>query len=542
LIWGLEKGVELLRKPVSIIMLSLLVVSALALANNVQPVRGSGTIYIRADGSIDPLTAPISTVDNITYTLTDNINSDADGIVVERSDITLDGAGYTVEGTGSALLFGILLTGTSVTVTNIKIASFFFGIGLGLFSSCNNIIGNEIAISDYGIYSEDSACNNRIFGNSIVNSGIGIWLTDSSNNNSMSGNSVRNNGEGFRLQDSWDNNISGNKIEDNHDGVLLLGSRCSVYENNIANNGNCGIYICGTWSNGSRISGNNITSNSIGIRFDREGSQTTIYHNNFVDNIHQTSAINSSNSWDDGYHSGGNYWSDYTGADLYTGCYQNETGSDGIGDTPYVIDANNQDMYPLAKPYPWDTHDVGITHICGHVVLPLILPLKDVIGLGFTLNVSVFVMNYGSFPETLSVTVYANDTVISTFTDVSLASRNSTILQFKWDTTGFAKGNYTISANATIVEGETDTADNNFTGGWVIVSIVGDITGINGYPDGRVGLVDVYKVAMNFGTNEPPTPPIWLGYWGPVCDINNDGTINLIDYYTVCLNFGNTDP
>jgi hypothetical protein len=55
--------------------------------------------------------------------------------------------------------------------------------------------------------------------------------------------------------------------------------------------------------------------------------------------------------WDDGYPSGGNYWSDYRGVDLYSGPYQNETGSDGIGDTPYVIDENNVDHYPLMNPW-----------------------------------------------------------------------------------------------------------------------------------------------------------------------------------------------
>jgi len=53
------------------------------------------------------------------------------------------------------------------------------------------------------------------------------------------------------------------------------------------------------------------------------------------------------NVWDDGYPSGGNYWSDYDGLDLYSGLYQNETGSDGIGDNPYIIAENNQDRYSL---------------------------------------------------------------------------------------------------------------------------------------------------------------------------------------------------
>jgi hypothetical protein len=56
------------------------------------------------------------------------------------------------------------------------------------------------------------------------------------------------------------------------------------------------------------------------------------------------------NTWDNGYPSGGNYWSDNGGADSYSASYQNETGSDGIGDAPYVIDSNNTDRYPLMGP------------------------------------------------------------------------------------------------------------------------------------------------------------------------------------------------
>ena len=66
-------------------------------------------------------------------------------------------------------------------------------------------------------------------------------------------------------------------------------------------------------------------------------SQTTIvFHNNFVNNTQPGSVFTSTNIWDDG--SRGNYWSDYNGTDA---------NHDGIGDTPYVIDANNTDHYPL---------------------------------------------------------------------------------------------------------------------------------------------------------------------------------------------------
>jgi len=58
------------------------------------------------------------------------------------------------------------------------------------------------------------------------------------------------------------------------------------------------------------------------------------------------------NYWDDGYPSGGNYWGDYSGNDIYSGSYQNETGSDGIGDTPYIIHGEKaaEDRYPFLEP------------------------------------------------------------------------------------------------------------------------------------------------------------------------------------------------
>ncbi|MCW3976830.1 MAG: hypothetical protein NWE77_02735, partial [Candidatus Bathyarchaeota archaeon] len=79
------------RKAVSGLVLTLLLGCVFRIPFNIQSAKASGTIYIRADGSIDPPTAPIQR-DGDLYTLAGKITSDASGIVIERNNMTLDGA------------------------------------------------------------------------------------------------------------------------------------------------------------------------------------------------------------------------------------------------------------------------------------------------------------------------------------------------------------------------------------------------------------------------------------------------------------------
>jgi parallel beta-helix repeat protein len=277
---------EGMKRSVSGTMLMLLLMAMLSLSFNFKSTKAewTGTVYIRADGSIDPTDAPIITYDNLTYTLTDNIISSTYGIVVEKDNIVLDGASYTIRGTWSRYSEGVnLLERTNVTVRNIQIINFIDGIHLNR-SLCNTFTGNNITNNYVGIY----------FHNSLGN---------------------------------------------------------TFTRNNITNNDVSGIYLYYE-SNYNIIFGNNITNNGYGIYL--EGSlNNIIYHNNFVGNTRQVyfSGAGYANVWDDGYPSGGNYWSDYAGVDLFSGSYQNETGSDGIGDMPYTINANNTDRYPLMAPF-----------------------------------------------------------------------------------------------------------------------------------------------------------------------------------------------
>ncbi|MEE9115678.1 MAG: NosD domain-containing protein, partial [Thermoplasmata archaeon] len=76
-----------------------------------------------------------------------------------------------------------------------------------------------------------------------------------------------------------------------------------------------------------------------------------IYHNRLIGNTMQAYDSSDTNQWDNGYPSGGNYWSDYAGYDVFSGLNQDTPGSDGLGDTPYVIDSDSIDRYPLMTPF-----------------------------------------------------------------------------------------------------------------------------------------------------------------------------------------------
>ncbi|RLI40025.1 hypothetical protein DRO69_13480, partial [Candidatus Bathyarchaeota archaeon] len=323
----------------------------------------------------------------------------------------------------------VLRYSSNNTISENNIANNGYGIKLYGSSNYNSISGNSITANNgYGILLFDSLYNS-ISGNNIANNGYGIWLEHSSNYNSISGNSITaNNGDGIWLYDSSKNSICGNTFT--KDGLVVEFSYHNSVENNTVNGRplvylegvsnrtvddagqvvlirsdnirvkdlnlsrtSVGVVLCET--NNSIISGNNMANNGYGIWLwdssnnsisgnsitanKRYGiwlyysSNNVIYHNNFADNNQQVYSFYSTNVWDDGYPSGGNYWSDYTGTDLFMGPNQDQYGSDGIGDTPYVIDSQNRDNYPLMYPYgspPPPYWNLTITTTTGGITEP----------------------------------------------------------------------------------------------------------------------------------------------------------------------------
>ena len=306
----LEKGECIMSKNTiySLVLVSLLI-GVLSLAHRVQLVEASGTIYIRADGSVDPSTANIASAYNVTYTFTDDIE---DSLVIERGNITIDGAGYQLLGAGSGTGIDFDISGweANVTIKNMEIVSFASGIRLS----------NDANIT-------------------------------------ISGNEIRNCADGIDYGESWSNTVSGNIITNNTNGIGGSAFSDCVFSGNIIANNTVGIYL--NWASDNIIYGNNITNNDYGIWFAWSGVyNNTFYHNNFISNTNQVYIEQTNpNVWDDGYPSGGNYWDDFPDlyplvGDDYSGSGQNETGSDEIWDGPYGIDGNNTDRYPLTTVIP----------------------------------------------------------------------------------------------------------------------------------------------------------------------------------------------
>ena len=175
----------------------------------------------------------------------------------------------------------------------------------------------------------------RVVGNEINDNAWGVALTGRANA-IISGNIIA--GEDHSMGNSWGG------------GIFLQHSHCNIITGNeiqcVEDNG---IYLWGNCSN-NRILGNSFENQFFsGINLD--GSNNEIHHNNFMETSSQVYLKRGVNVWNDDYPFGGNYWSDYSGTDLFSGISQNETGSDGFGDSPYAIDSSNIDNYPLMQPF-----------------------------------------------------------------------------------------------------------------------------------------------------------------------------------------------
>jgi parallel beta-helix repeat protein len=169
----------------------------------------------------------------------------------------------------------------------------------------------------------------------ILNGGGYCGIEAISTNVTITGFKILNVTIGIYVEQSNGSMISHNDITASQRGIWLYYSNNSIVSDNVIHDVAWrGIVLCGGSSENTIIL-NTVRDCGNGIVLSGEGN--FIFHNNFINNENQTGFIPSFyNAWNDTYE--GNYWSDYNGTDA---------DQDGIGDTPYLIDGNNQDNHPL---------------------------------------------------------------------------------------------------------------------------------------------------------------------------------------------------
>jgi len=185
-----------------------------------------------------------------------------------------------------------------------------------------------------------------------------------------------------------------------------------------------------------------------------------------------------------------------------------------------------------AQPIPHVDHsgEVTVTQAIHDVAVNNAVSAKTVIGQGYSGNITATLENLGGYTETFNVSIYANATV-AVSQNVTLLNGNSANVTFVWNTAGFVYGNYSVTAYAWPVPGETDLANNNFTCGVVTVSIPGDVEGIF-----RVNMGNIVDILRAFGST------IGMPNYAANCDIANDGRIDMGDIVIALRNFGQRYP
>ena len=207
----------------------------------INMVEASGTIYIRSDGTVEG-TDKIKQNGSF-YTFTENIEG---YIEILKDNITIDGAGFFLQGQGVEYSKGIAMTEKhNVTIKNLRVSDFHYGIVLDhgstensildtyvtnsshsaiwLFDASNNIIdGNTITNNKFGLFLGGSwfhySDNNLIIGNTITTNEFGILMNENSHNNKFQNNSLINNKENFIFRElsypySGSNKLASNTID-----------------------------------------------------------------------------------------------------------------------------------------------------------------------------------------------------------------------------------------------------------------------------------------------------------------------------------------
>jgi nitrous oxidase accessory protein len=260
-------------------------------------------------------------------------------LVGEKSSMTI------INGSGAyATIVQVVADNVSICGFTIRNCQDDPGIRVENSSHCV-IKGNAfIDIPLYAIYTVNadySLIEANNFSSSSGNWGRGIQLRYSDNSTVIDNQIMPHNDQYcIWLHNSSNCHIYGNWLIDAIDGLMIEQSNgCSIKKNVIEN---CERGIDIGWLVGADFVENLMQSNYYGVEGESSSQQgpqypkLIFYHNNFINNTHQAYISPGEASWNNTIE--GNYWDDYSGADL---------NCDGIGDNWYEINGNNIDYYPL---------------------------------------------------------------------------------------------------------------------------------------------------------------------------------------------------
>jgi parallel beta-helix repeat protein len=293
-----------------------------------------------------------------------------DAVIINANGVKV--SGFTLKNSGDYPLecAGVRVTSNYNNISGNIMISNRNGIFLEEWTNNNIIYGNQISNNDYGIWLNYSDSNHILNNLIISNIWDGIVLNSYSNNNNVTSNSIMSCNTGIYLYSSFNNNVLNNSISSiDWIGIRIFFSNYNFIErnnlfqcngtaitldnsqeNNVTFNemDNNGYGISMDSSSANNITKNNIYWNSEWGIYLVSSSDNHIYYNNILNNTNQAfDDSTNGNQWDNGYPFGGNYWSNYLGQDNFKGPNQDIPGIDGIGDTPYIIDSDSQDNYPL---------------------------------------------------------------------------------------------------------------------------------------------------------------------------------------------------
>lgn len=203
---------------------------------------------------------------------------------------------------------------------------------------------NCSANNNTGILVSKNSQHNEIMNNLISNNNKSGIIVNASHFNVLRNNTIKTNTHGILLNRTHDNNLTDNYVHDNlKDGVLLYKSKnTTIDDNNCSSNPRNGINLLA--SNYTQILGNIFDSNALhGIIANGTltGSNNNTIHSNYFWNNHEHARdLGTDNKWN--CSEIGNYWDNYTGADVNP--------KDGIGDTPHEFRKSATDYLPKAAP------------------------------------------------------------------------------------------------------------------------------------------------------------------------------------------------